>query len=182
MQNFLFILWYFLPAGLANTAPIFASHIGFLKKYTHPLDGYHKWRGKRIFGNHKTIRGMISGVIVGIIASVLEQQYYNLPFIRTFVPASFMHIDPVMFGILSAIGALGGDSIKSFFKRQLNIASGRSWFPFDQIDYIVGGITLTALVYPLSLWQYLLLFIIWFLLHPISTLVGYWLKLKKSPI
>lgn len=182
MKDILFVIWFFLPAGLANTAPIFAAKIPVLKKFDYPLDGFKKFKGKRIFGDHKTVRGIIAGIIVGIIVSVLQHYYYSFPFIQSFVPYSFFQVNPVLFGILSAIGALTGDAVKSFFKRRFNIVSGKSWFPFDQTDYILGGVILTFFLYPLSVWQYLLLFIIWFLLHPASTIIGYWLKLKKEPI
>ncbi|HUD44159.1 MAG TPA: CDP-archaeol synthase [Patescibacteria group bacterium] len=183
MNTLLFILWYFLPAGLANTAPIFAAKISWLKRFTYPLDFYKKLNEKRIFGDHKTIRGIVAGIVVGIfIASLQSLLFSQASMLKTFIPNSFAQINPIWFGFLSAMGALGGDAIKSFFKRQMSIASGKSWFPYDQIDYIVGGVLLTAIIYPLSFGQYVLLFVIWFLLHPISTIVGYILKLKDSPI
>ncbi|HEX5285728.1 MAG TPA: CDP-archaeol synthase, partial [Polaromonas sp.] len=33
-----------------------------------------------------------------------------------------------------------GDSLKSFFKRRLGIAPGQRWIPFDQLDFILGGL------------------------------------------
>jgi CDP-2,3-bis-(O-geranylgeranyl)-sn-glycerol synthase len=182
-MNILFIIWYFLPAGIANTAPIFAAHTPYLKTLEFPLDFHKKYNGKRIFGEHKTIRGLIAGIIIGIVIALLQQYlYFNFSFIQSFVPAAFAHLNPFLFGFLSAIGALGGDAVKSFFKRQLAIPSGKSWFPFDQLDYVIGGVIVLFFLYPLSVIQYILLIIIWFLLHPISTTVGYYLKLKKQPL
>ena len=183
MNGFLFILWYFLPAGLANTAPIFASHLPYLKKFDYPLDGFKKYRGKRILGDHKTIRGIISGVIVGIVVAWIEiWMYRDLAVVKGFVPLDYGQMNPFWLGFLAGMGALSGDAVKSFFKRQWAIPSGKSWFPFDQIDYIVGGCLLMALYVPLSFIQYILLFVVWFLLHPIATVIGYWLKLKKEPL
>ena len=88
---------------------------------------------------------------------------------------------PILFGLLSSAGALTGDALRSFFKRQRGMAPGKSWFPFDQIDYVLGGVVFTACYIQLTLWQYVLLFIVWFLLHPLATLIGYLLKLKDSP-
>jgi hypothetical protein len=84
--------------------------------------------------------------------------------------------------LLASSGALTGDAVRSFFKRQMDIAPGKSWFPFDQFDYVIRGIVLTACYIQLTILQYLLLFVIWFFIHPLATLVGYWLKLKNSPI
>ena len=37
-----------------------------------------------------------------------------------------------------------GDLVKSFWKRRVRVAPGRSWFPFDQIDYAVGALAALA--------------------------------------
>ena len=51
----------------------------------------------------------------------------------------YVGLPTLIVGPLFAIGALGGDALKSFFKRQVGIRPGGTWFPFDQIDYIIGG-------------------------------------------
>jgi len=79
-------------------------------------------------------------------------------------------------------GALFGDTAKSFFKRQKGIQPGRSWFPFDQVDYIVGGVAFSLLYIRLSFVEYILLFIVWFLMHPLTTFVGYLLRLRRKPL
>lgn len=183
LQDMLFVAWFFLPAGLANVAPIFASKLPYLKTLTFPLDGYATFRGKRLLGDHKTIRGLGSGILVGIVIASLQVYFStSVAQVRAFVLIDYAAINPVIFGTLSAVGALAGDALKSFFKRQLDISPGRSWLPFDQIDYVVGGIVFTAFYIHLSLFHYLLLFLVWSLLHPIATFMGYLLKLKDSPI
>jgi hypothetical protein len=57
MKDILFALWFFLPAGLANAAPVFANKIPGSEWLAVPIDGGKHFRGKRITGNHKTIRG-----------------------------------------------------------------------------------------------------------------------------
>lgn len=178
-----FVIWFFLPAGLANMTPIFAARLPYIKRLSFPLDGYITFRGKRLLGDHKTVRGLLSGILVAIGTVYLQQYAFeHVPLVRIFVPLNYVAINPLLFGLLSALGALGGDTVKSFFKRQLAIAPGKSWFPFDQMDYIVGGIALTAFYTQLTLVQYMLLFLIWFLLHPLATIIGYFLKLKDSLI
>jgi len=85
-------------------------------------------------------------------------------------------------GTLSGLGALAGDAIKSFFKRQVNVPPGKSWVPFDQIDYIVGGIVFTMFYIRLTPMDYLWLFLLWSLMHPFTTFLGFVLRLKKSPL
>lgn len=183
MKIILSVLWFFLPAGLGNLAPIIAAKIPILKKYSHPIDNLQKFRGKRILGDHKTVRGLIAGICAGIITVYLQVILYNhFHFFRSVSIINYNAINPFLFGFLCSFGALFGDGLKSFFKRQLNIPAGKSWFPFDQIDYILGGILFTSLYVRLSLNLYLILFIVWFFLHPLSTFIGWLLRLKDEPI
>lgn len=177
------VLWFFLPAGLGNLAPVIAAKIPVFKKYSYPIDGFQKFLKKRIFGDHKTVRGLITGICAGIITAYLQLILYNqFQFFRSISLFDYNTINPFLFGFLSSFGALFGDALKSFFKRQLNIAAGKSWFPFDQIDYILGGILFTSFYVRLGLKTYLILFIVWFFLHPLSTFIGWLLRLKDEPI
>src|SRR5882672_6155489 len=165
-----FSLWFFAPAGFSNLAAFASGKIRFLKKYNFPVDCNIRFRGKRLLGSHKTVRGFVVAVLVGIISCALEVFVYRQSFmIRELMPVDYYTIDPIILGTLLGFGALAGDSIKSFFKRQAGIQPGRSWFPFDQIDYILGGIVFSLLYTQLSFVQYLVLFIVWFLVHPLMT-------------
>jgi len=182
-RDVLFVLWFFLPAGLANMTPIFAAKLPLLSKLNFPLDGYATFRGKRIFGSHKTLRGLLSGIIVGILTVYLQVFLYSaLPFVRVFVALDYTALRPWLLGLLASLGALAGDAVRSFFKRQLGMVPGKPWFPFDQLDYVIGGVALTALYIRLTPVQYLLLIALWFCLHPAATLLGFWMKLKERPI
>lgn len=183
MRDLLFILWFFLPAGFANAAPIFAAKLPYLRAWSFPLDCYATFRRKRILGSHKTLRGLLSGIAIGILIAYLQVFIYiHVPLIRTFVLIDYASLNPLLFGLLLATGALIGDALKSFVKRQLGIAPGKSWFPFDQLDYVIGGVLCISFYVQLAFYQYLILSIIWFLLHPLSTFIGYEVKLKESPI
>jgi CDP-diglyceride synthetase len=85
-------------------------------------------------------------------------------------------------GPLFGLGALGGDAIESFFKRQRNVEPGHGWFPFDQTDYIIGGALATAPFIRLELGQYVILIIFWLVVHIVASYIGYLLKLKERPI
>lgn len=183
MRELFFILWFFAPAGLANVSAFFSSKIPLLKKLGQPVDGRLKFRGKRIFGSHKTIRGFIMGTLIAIIGVYVEVLLYKqIPFLQEYLPIDYTLLNPILLGFLLGFGALTGDAVKSFFKRQLNIPPGRSWVPFDQIDYIIGGMVFTYFYVPLTTFEYVLLFLVWFLLHPLISFGGYLLKLKRQPI
>jgi CDP-2,3-bis-(O-geranylgeranyl)-sn-glycerol synthase len=183
-ENILFALWFFLPAGMANVMPVFASRIPGLKKYEAPIDCGLTFRGKRVFGAHKTWRGLIAGIIAGTLTLWLQQ--YAAAHFSWFTKfdeqVNYASLPTLILGPLFAIGALGGDAIESFFKRQLNIAPGKGWFPFDQTDYIIGGAIATMPFVSLSLLQYAWLLVIWLIVHVLSTIIGYFIGLKDSPI
>ena len=184
MQTILFALWFFWPAGLANSAPVFANKIPILKRLGMPIDGGKSFRGKRIFGDHKTVRGFVAGVIVAVLVAGLQMLLYaNIEWIRT-ISGSVDYSSPIvlLMGASMGFGALAGDAIKSFFKRQMSVPSGKSWFPFDQIDYIIGGLLLSVPFVDLKISEYIIISIVWFVIHPIATFIGWLLKLKDSPI
>jgi len=183
MKELFFVLWFFAPAGLANLAAFFSSKIPYLKKLNYPIDFRVTIRKKRILGNHKTIRGFIVGIVFAILGVYFQIYVYeNVPFIRSILPLNYSAIDPIIFGFLSGFGALAGDAVKSFFKRQIGFVPGESWFPFDQIDYIVGGLICTWFYIPLTFIQYIILFVVWFLTHVFFTHAGFILKLRRKPL
>lgn len=176
MDDILFALWFFLPAGLANVTPIFASKLPILSEMNAPMDFGVKFRGKPLLGTHKTIRGIVSGTFIGSWVFYLQAQIGG-----TTGGLDYSELT-LWLGVLLAFGALFGDMVKSFAKRQFNVTSGRSWFPFDQLDYILGGLLLSSFVITLSFKQYILIIIVWFVMHLLSSYVGYLTKFKKDPI
>jgi CDP-2,3-bis-(O-geranylgeranyl)-sn-glycerol synthase len=183
INEIIFVWWFFSPAGVSNVGAFLAGKIPMLKKYSYPADFGIKFRGKRLLGSNKTLRGFIFGILASIVIVYLQIFLYeNFQSVREMIRLDYSSINPVLFGALSGFGALFGDSIKSFFKRQVGVPPGHSWVPFDQIDYILGGMLFTSFYIQLTTSEYLLLFVMFFILHPLTTLLGYLLKLKKSPL
>lgn len=106
---------YIFPAYAANGAPVL---FGGGK----PLDRGMKIGGKRLFGDHKTIRGTVSSLAVGIIVGLIEY-----PFLHYMLPVA----------ILLTIGANVGDLLGSFIKRRAGISSGNSTPILDQYGFFV---------------------------------------------
>lgn len=184
IQDILFAMWFLLPAALSNSAPVFAAAIPGLKKFNAPIDGGRKIGGHDILGPHKTWRGIIAGIVVSTFVLWLQQllaaNFEWAQFITGEV--NYASLPVLLLGPAFAIGALGGDAIESFFKRRIGIKSGKSWLPFDQLDYIIGSVLISMLFVVVSPMQYLWMFIIWFGVHLVASFVGYKLGLKKEPI
>ncbi|HEY2003621.1 MAG TPA: CDP-archaeol synthase [Candidatus Saccharimonadia bacterium] len=177
-------LWFFLPAGAANGIPVLVAHAPVLRKWDAPMDGGAMFHGQRLLGSHKTWRGFIAGLVASTIVLWLQQ----LIVAHTGLSVVFGHainyaqLPTLVVGPLFGIGALGGDAVESFFKRQRNLPPGSGWFPFDQIDYIIGGAILTAPFVSLTLGHYLLLFGMWLLIHLVVSFLAFKAHLKERPI
>lgn len=183
-DDILFAIWFLLPAAIANAAPIFAAAIPPLKKFKAPIDGGISLHGHRLLGSHKTWRGIIAGVIASTIILWLQQLVVShLGWAHHLTGGiDYASLPTLILGPLFAIGALFGDAIESFIKRRLGIRSGGSWVPFDQLDYIIGSVIISLPFVILSLWQYVLIFVVWFLMHIIASYIGYKIGLKADPI
>jgi len=174
--------WVFLPAGIANMSPVLANKIPLLNKWTTPLDFGKSWHNKRISGNNKTWRGLIFGTFGGGLCGWLIFIIQPSIFENVARSTSFSNIHAILLGCALGFGALFGDAVESFFKRRRNVASGEKWFPFDQLDYIIGGLIFAFPLIRLSLSSVAQVLIIYFMLHLIVSYIGYLLKLKDKPI
>jgi CDP-diglyceride synthetase len=184
LHDILFALWFFLPAGIANVTPILVAPIPGLKKLNAPIDCGLLYRGKRVLGAHKTWRGLVSGVLMAVVTLWLQQSavtHYHWAKMLT-SEVNYTHLPTVALGALFGLGALGGDAIESFFKRQRGTAPGHGWFPWDQLDYIIGASLASLPFVALSLLQYGLLIVLWLLVHLVASYIGYLLHLKERPI
>ena len=119
-------LLYVLPAYFSNGAPVLFGG-------GRPIDGGRTFRdGRPIFGPRKTVRGFISGVIVGTLTGLAlgflleESSIYPKP-------------DAIM-GFLMGLGAMAGDLMGSFLKRRLNRPPGAPAPGLDQLDFLLGAI------------------------------------------
>jgi CDP-2,3-bis-(O-geranylgeranyl)-sn-glycerol synthase len=183
LNDALLAIWFFLPAGIANVTPILVAKAPLLKKWNAPVDGGRTFRNRRIFGDHKTWRGLITGVIAGTLVFALQvAMYRQSDWVYDITQQLNYDQMSLVVGLLLAFGALAGDTIKSFFKRQINVNSGLTWFPFDQLDYIVGALLLSSLAVTLTAVQYVWVFLVWFGLHLLFSYIGFLLKFKSTPI
>jgi CDP-2,3-bis-(O-geranylgeranyl)-sn-glycerol synthase len=122
--------------------------------------------GQRVFGDHKTIRGFVSGLIVGVIVGAFESVlfYQNL----------------MIVAILASLGALIGDLAGAFVKRRLKISPGGSLPVLDQLDFVVGAMLLVSPIVSLSLGTALILVLVTPPIHFLTNLGAYALGLKST--
>ncbi len=171
--------YYALPVYLANMAPVLVKKLPFLDC---PLDAGHTFRGKRLFGKNKTWRGLISGALMGIAVVWLQQHLYlNTELAQGLSLLDYSNIDVIHLGLLMGAGALIGDAVKSFLKRQWGKASGSAWPPFDQLDFVVMALLFTSFSYFPGWPSVLILLLFTPILHLGTNIVAHKIGLKDVP-
>lgn len=184
LTDLFFVVWFFLPAGMANMTPILVAKWPGIRTWNAPVDGGATYKGKRIFGEHKTWRGFVTGMLAATLVLWLQQlMAAHIPAIAEFTAqVDYASLPLWIVGPLFGFGALAGDAIESFFKRQKGVPPGHSWFPFDQIDYIIGGALVVLPFVQLYFWQYVALLAFWLIIHLVASYIGFKLHLKDKPI
>lgn len=170
----------FLPAYLANGLPVIFSNIkslGFLKV---PFDFGKSLGSFRILGDHKTFLGLFAGCIGGILGGLIEFLIYvRFPEVRVNFLFEYSLSSALFFGFLLGFGAIFGDAFKSFIKRRFHIKDGGVFFPFDQIDFIVGAYIFGMFYFQIPLPYFLTALIITPVITLLSNFLAYKFKLKE---
>jgi CDP-diglyceride synthetase len=160
----------FLPAVIANMSPGFARALHLPGDV--PISA--RW-----FGAHKTWRGHIASLVGGLATSFLLHliSIYGEVAILTIYQEGWLTL-----GILMGVGAKLGDTGKSFVKRRLGRPAGERWWPWDQIDYMLGAIICSFFVTGwISWWHYLVLIAIPLSLHGPLAKFAHRTGQKKTP-
>jgi CDP-2,3-bis-(O-geranylgeranyl)-sn-glycerol synthase len=163
----------FVPAGIANMTPPVANKIPYLNRWNTPMDFGKSYRGIRLFGQNKTWRGLVSATVLGtLVGGLLYEPFFADMDLMTYL---------LRCAAISA-GALIGDAVESFFKRQRGVKPGSLWFPFDQIDFIIGGLIFMIPFGLPSFTVILAIFALFFGGHIVITYFSYHLGFKEKPI
>ena len=173
---------FFFPAYLANLSPVIFSKINFLKGiFEFKLDIGKKLFGKRIFGDNKTLGGLIVGTFGGVIGAIIVILMINLFNWKIDLIGDKNILFMAYLGFLLGLGALLGDLLESFVKRRIGILEGRPWWLFDQLDFVLGAWLFSGLLIPYS--ETWLLFLMALIITPpghlLLNLLAFKLKLKK---
>jgi CDP-2,3-bis-(O-geranylgeranyl)-sn-glycerol synthase len=147
------VLWFFLPMFVANMAPVIAMRLPLLRHWSYPLDHRRFWNHRRLLGKNKTYRGLIAGVIAGIATVWIRRQFsILLPLLADLAVFDYHRADWWVLGWCLGFGALMGDAIESFVKRQLDIKPGQPFQPWDQLDQFFGAVVWLALFFWPPVW------------------------------
>jgi CDP-2,3-bis-(O-geranylgeranyl)-sn-glycerol synthase len=169
------VLYFFVPAYLANMAPVLVGkRLAFLAV---PLDFGASLRGARVFGDHKTWRGLVVGIASGAATFLLQKALYEADSGRVLALFDYGTL-PALTGAWLGFGAILGDAVKSFFKRRVGIPPGKPWIGPDEVDFYLGATAVAAFLVPLPLLPLLLSMPVVIAGHFVSNLVAWALGLK----
>jgi CDP-2,3-bis-(O-geranylgeranyl)-sn-glycerol synthase len=133
-----------------------------------PIDGGVTFRGRRLLGENKTLRGFAA--IVPATGAAFAGLGWALGAGGTVGPAGLWALGPAELGLLglaAGFGFMAGELPNSFAKRQLGIAPGAAprgrlaravCLAADRLDSIVGMLATVSLIVPTPwlVWAYVL--------------------------
>ncbi len=152
------------PAYCANMAAPFARY----------WTGWNPPINEALFGGHKTVIGYLAGVLAAVLATA-ALRWIDTPF-------SLINTDHwLALGLCFGFGAMGGDTLKSFFKRRAGLAPGASWMPFDQLDFAVGALLMTAWSADLGVVDVLAILALTFIGHVAINRLAFHAGIKDDP-
>jgi hypothetical protein len=168
---------------------------GFCIKYDilaflyHPIDQGQSFRGKRIFGDNKTYRGVVVvslGTAIGFgLQSLL---LHRIPSIRSIELFDYAFFKSVALGLAVGVAAMLSELPNSFIKRRFEIAPGRAakgwrgviFYIYDQIDFLLGSWLVLAIVVPVTAGRALFSAGLLLVAHQLMSSVGHALGMRKT--
>jgi len=151
-----------LLLSLANGTPIAAKRI-FGSRFAFPVDGGANFPdGRPLFGPSKTVRGILSSVIV------------------TTAAAPLLGLDLVV-GATVAVAAMAGDLFSSFTKRRLNFPPSSQALGLDQVPESLIPMLACRKALALTAADIALGVAIFFVGELVLSRILYWLRFRDRP-
>ena len=161
--------------------------LDLFKGLKRPLDGGATWRGRRLFGDHKTWRGALFMAAGPMLAAVVLTRW---PAFRDALPDAVADASPVLWGALVGLGVVVGELPNSFLKRRLDIAPGTqlrtprglALIVLDQADLVPGVWLFLAPVYVLPVATAAVAFAAVTAVHLMVNVIGYAIGARAAPV
>jgi len=144
----MFLVTSFAIAGCAQSAWLGSAAS---RRYGWPIDGGVTFRGRRLLGNNKTVRGfLVMPLATGLSFLLISLATTGrVPGLWPLRPREYAAL-----GLLAGAGFMAGELPNSFVKRQLGIAPGApanglflrpAFFLVDRLDSALGALVALAL-------------------------------------
>jgi CDP-2,3-bis-(O-geranylgeranyl)-sn-glycerol synthase len=177
-------LWVIAPVLGAYLAHAPVLRFDLLRHFARPIDGGATLRGRRVFGDNKTWRGVV----------VMSSGVFTATLLLSLWPACSRHWPAdlrshrALFGLLLALGFVAGELPNSFVKRQFHIEPGsRRISPFgialsifDQADFVPAVWLTLSPLWLMSPVQALVVFVSVVMGHSVINVIGYAIGARKT--
>lgn len=182
------ILFLGSPLLLAAIAQGLCIKYDWLSRLRRPIDFGRTYKGKRIFGDHKTWMGLTINVLFCSLGAFIQAWLQGKGTLPQWLFLLDYKSHALTVGILIGFGMTVGELPNSFLKRRFEIPPGKSregplgiaFFIYDQVDLTIGiWVFLFFLVRP-SLWLVLWSLLLTLALHLAVSSVGYLLGMRKT--
>ena len=180
MQTLALALWIALPVIAAGALHIAAIRLNLFPALARiPLDGGLTFRARRVFGDNKTLRGvllMVSFTILAATAQAWAAKHFD--WAREITPRELMAAGPIAWGGLLGLGYVLGELPNSFLKRQIDIAPGAPgagtlgpvFWVVDQVDSLAGALIAMSFIWWPPLEVVLAMLAATLVVHPLAAL------------
>jgi len=180
-----FLLGAFVLAGMAQTA-WFATPMS--RRFARPIDGGATFRGTRVFGEHKTLRGFVVMVPAAAVSFAAIAAALGDPARAGLWPLSIAGYAGL--GACAGFGFMAGELPNSFVKRQLGIRPGEgprgrlasaAQFLVDRIDSGLGMLLAVSAIVATPAVTWLLVLSVGPSIHWAFSVLMFHLGLKARP-
>jgi CDP-2,3-bis-(O-geranylgeranyl)-sn-glycerol synthase len=180
-----FLLFAFVLAGTAQTA-WFTSTAS--RRFAQPLDAGLTLRGRRLFGENKTLRGVVVMVPASAACFTLFAVLAGDPAAFGLWPLSMTGY--ALAGAVAGFGFMAGELPNSFVKRQLDVAPGDAprgpvasacQFAVDRLDSGIGMLLALSLLVPVPWRTVAVVLTVGPFIHWTFSVVMFRLGLKPRP-
>lgn len=184
----MFVVLAFAIAGAAHVAWLRSP---YSRRFAAPIDGGATWRGRRLFGDNKTWRGLMAMPLAAALVFALAAQF------REYLPmwlaagiwaGSARELAGV--GFVSGLAFMLAELPNSFIKRQLDIYPGAAarhpgwrvlFLIVDRIDSTLGVLIVLNLLLPVYVMTWFWALLSGIFLHWIFSYWLFHLRLKGRP-
>jgi CDP-diglyceride synthetase len=178
------------PLLLVAIAQGFCIKHDLLQWFKKPIDLGLTFKGKRVFGDNKTWRGLVINIVFCVIGTSIQSWLQKKAYLPSWLPLLDYNESGWQLGLLLGAGMTIGELPNSFLKRQMGISPGKKgsglmavpFFLLDQVDLVIG---IWAFIFFLVKPSFaLILWSLWiaFILHMIVSIIGYGIGMRKTVV
>lgn len=188
MTEFWVISYLFSPLLIGLTVHGFSIKFGWFSFLVRPIDNGKTFRGKRIFGENKTFRGLFAVALGTALGCLIQMFLHRYEFFQKLALLDYSRVTVIFIGLMMGVAAILSEMPNSFIKRQIDIAPGSTangilklfFYIFDQIDYLIGVWIVLAFFIGVTFQRIIFSAVFIFFSHQIISVFGYWLGMRKT--